>query len=75
MKQENKEKSVHRIFYENPYDIETFFEGLQVASNHNKELQFIDRFISRLRLDPTKEVTDIVFETLKEFNIIKYQKV
>lgn len=75
MKQQNKEKTVHRIFYENPYDIETFFEGLQLASKHNKELQFVDRFIAYLRLDPNQEVTDVVFKTLREFNIIQYQKV
>ena len=70
----NKEKRVHRIFYENPYDIETFFEGLTVASNHGKELQYIDRFITHLRLDPTQEVTAITFNILRDFGIIKYHK-
>ena len=73
MKQENKEKKhVHRIFYENPYDIETFFEGLQLASKHNKELQYIDRFITHLRLDPSQEVTTITFNILRDFGIVKY---
>lgn len=72
MKQENKEKRVHRIFYENPYDIETFFEGLQIASKHNKELQYIDRFITHMRLDPTQEITTITFNILRDFGIIKY---
>ena len=72
MKQENKEKRVHRIFYENPYDIETFFEGLQLASKHNKELQYIDRFITHLRLDPSQEVTTITFNILRDFGIVKY---
>jgi hypothetical protein len=72
MKQENKEKRVHRIFYENPYDIETFFEGLQLASKHNKELQYVDRFITHLRLDPTQEVTTITFNILRDFGIVKY---
>jgi hypothetical protein len=73
--QQNKEKRVHRIFYENPYDIETFFEGLQIASRNNKELQYIDRFVTHLRLDSNQEVTGIVFKILTEFDIIKYQKV
>jgi hypothetical protein len=72
MKQENKEKRVHRIFYENPYDIETFFEGLQLASKHNKELQYVDRFITHLRLDPNEEVTTITFNILRDFGIVKY---
>jgi transcription initiation factor TFIIIB Brf1 subunit/transcription initiation factor TFIIB len=72
MKQENKEKRVHRIFHENPYDIETFFEGLQLASKHNKELQYVDRFITHLRLDPTQEVTTITFNILRDFGIVKY---
>jgi transcription initiation factor TFIIIB Brf1 subunit/transcription initiation factor TFIIB len=72
MKQENKEKRVHRIYYENPYDIETFFEGLQLASKHNKELQYVDRFITHLRLDPTQEVTTITFNILRDFGIVKY---
>jgi hypothetical protein len=71
----NKEKSARRIFYENPYDIETFFEGLQVASNHGKELQYVDRFICHLRLDPSQEVTNITFNILKEFGIIQYDKI
>jgi hypothetical protein len=70
--QQNKEKRVHRIFYENPYDIETFFEGLQLASKHNKELQYVDRFITHLRLDPTQEVTTITFNILRDFGIVKY---
>lgn len=72
MTQENKEKRVHRIFYENPYDIETFFEGLTIASKNNKELQYIDRFITHLRLDPTQEVSAITFNILRDFELIKY---
>lgn len=68
----NKEKRVHRIFYENPYDIETFFEGLTIASKNGKELQYIDRFITHLRLDPSQEVTTITFNILRDFDLIKY---
>ena len=77
MSQENKNKESikRRLFYENPYDIETFLEGLDVAANHGKELQYIDRFIAYLRLDPTREVTDISFNILKEFDIIKYNSI
>lgn len=70
---EAKEKYVKRIFYENPYDIEVFFEALAIASNHNKELQFIDRFVTHMRLDPNQEITNIVFNVLKDFEIIKYE--
>lgn len=70
---EAKERYVKRIFYENPYDIEVFFEALNIASTHNKELQFVDRFITHMRLDPMQDITTIVFNILRDFEIIKYE--
>lgn len=55
-----------RIFYENPYDIETFLEGLEIASKHNKELIYMDRVFAYLRQDSIREMTDIVFEILNK---------
>lgn len=67
----NKEKATNKFFYENPYDIETFFEGLQASTKIEKEFQYVDRFITQLRADPTQDVTTITFGILKEFNIMK----
>lgn len=60
-----------RIFYENPYDIETFLEGLEIACKHNKELIYMDRVFAYLRQDPIRETADIVFEILsKDLKIV-----
>lgn len=64
-----------RIFYGNPYDVETFLEGISIASHHNKELLFVDRFVTYLRLDPERDVTDVVFNILRDFDIIKFESV
>jgi len=70
----NKENFKKKIFYENPYDIETFLEGLEISSKNNKELIFIDRVFAYLRLDPTREMTDIVFDILdKDLNLVVYK--
>ena len=70
----NKKKSPRQLrFYENPYDIETFLESFNVASNHNKELIFIDRFLSHIRLDPCKEVATVCYEVLRDLGIIKME--
>ena len=31
-----KAKLFTSTFYENPYDVETFFEGLEIAAQHDK---------------------------------------
>ena len=73
-KKKSKEKPVNKFFYENPYDIETCFEGLQASIKNGKELQYVDRFISKLRADPTQDITTIIFNILKDFDILKLDK-
>ena len=68
-----KEKYSSRIFYENPYDIETFFEGLSIAADHGKELQYVDRLISIMRTELNEDVTTIVFNILKDFELVKFE--
>jgi hypothetical protein len=61
------------IFYENPYDVETFFEGLEIAAQHDKELHYVDRFIANLRLDPLQDTSDVVFKVLnKDLDLVKF---
>jgi hypothetical protein len=60
-----------RILLENPYDLETFFESLNIASNNEKELLYIDRFIAALRSNPTGDITAINYTILKDLGIIK----
>lgn len=69
-----KQKAQPRVFYENPYDIETMFESLSIASKNNKELIFIDRLISLLRLNPEADLTTISFRVLSDLEIVKLDK-
>lgn len=63
-----------KIFVENPYDIETFFESLSAATDHDKELLFVDMLITSLRLHPKSDVTEICFNILTELDIITPSK-
>lgn len=63
----------HRVFLENPYDLETMFESLAIASKHDKELIFVDRLISLLRLNPEADLTTLSFKILKDMNIVKLE--
>ena len=68
-----KEKYSSRIFYENPYDIETFFEALGIAADHGKELQYVDQFIARVKSEPTSDTATTCFEILRDFELIKFE--
>lgn len=72
-KQQKRKKEHSRVFCENPYDLETLFESLSLASAHDKELIFVDRLLSYIRLDPTAEITDISFKILRELEIVKLE--
>ena len=60
-----------RILCENPYDIETFFESFSIASKNEKELIYIDRLITALRLNPFGDLTAINYKILMDLGLIK----
>lgn len=64
-----------RIFCENPYDIETLFESLSIASASDKELIYMDRLVSTIRLDPLGDITTINYKILKELDLIKLKNI
>jgi hypothetical protein len=67
-----KQKMVkNKILVENPYDLETFFETLSIASSHEKELLYMDRFIAALRMNPLGDITTINYYILQELGILK----
>ena len=66
-----KKKKTVRLLYENPYDIETFFETLSIASSNEKELIYVDRLITALRLDPRGDLTEINYKILLDLGLIK----
>lgn len=68
--QKNKQKTKQRVFLESPYDIEIIFESLSIASSKEKELLYIDRLISTLRMDPLGDLTNINYTILKNLNLI-----
>jgi hypothetical protein len=68
---QRQKPSQSRIFCENPYDLETFFESLTIASDKDKELIFVDRLISLLRLDPQADITTLSFKILRDLDIVK----
>jgi hypothetical protein len=70
---EKQKPSPSRIFYENPYDLETLFEALAVASEKDKELIFVDRLITFLRLDPQADITHLSFSILRDLEIVKLE--
>ena len=66
-------KDSQSMFYENPYDVETFFEGMEIAGRYDKELLYVDRFIANLRLDPLQDASDVVFKVLsKDLGLVKF---
>lgn len=68
--QKHNQKDKPRLFLENPYDIETFFESMNVASQKDMELQYIDRLISYIRMDPHEELTTLCYNALRDLKII-----
>jgi hypothetical protein len=74
-KQQQKQSSAQsRIFLENPYDLETVFESLSIASDHGKELLFMDKFISYIRLHPKEHTTNVCYDVLRSLDILKLEK-
>jgi hypothetical protein len=68
-------KTKQPIFYENPYDIETFIEGCRIAAAENREFQFIDRVLTHMRIDPLQEVSTVVFTVLtKDLELMKFEE-
>ena len=72
-KAEQPKTATKPIFYENPYDIETFFEGMNIAIEHGKEFQYVDRFITHMRIDPLQDSADISFKVLsQDLKLLEY---
>jgi hypothetical protein len=54
--------------------LENVFESLNIASIHDKELLYIDRFIATLRLDPSGDIININYNILRDLGIIKLKR-
>lgn len=62
--------SKERIFIENPYDIETVFESLEIAAERGKELLYMDRLITMLRLDPEADIINLNYRLLHDLQLL-----
>jgi hypothetical protein len=62
-----------RIFLESPYDLETLFESLSIASANEKELLYMDRLIALLRLDPQADLTTLNYKILQDLKILELE--
>lgn len=60
-----------KIFCENPYDIETIFEGIEIAKQTGQELIYMDRLVATLRFDPMGDLTNINFKILSDMELIR----
>lgn len=63
------------LFLENPYDIETVYESLQIASKQGKELIYMDRLLATLRLDPDGDITNINYRLLHDLKLLKFETI
>lgn len=62
-----------QVFIENPYDVETLFESLKIASEQNKELLFVDRLITMIRLDPEGDLTNLNYRILHDLQLLSLE--
>lgn len=74
IKKEKTKTSSTKVLYENPYDIETLFESLTIASSKDKELLYMDKLIATLRLDPEGDITNINYNILRDLGLLKLEK-
>jgi hypothetical protein len=61
------------IFLENPYDVETVFESMQIAGEQGKELLYMDRLIATIRLDPEADLTNLNYKILHDLQLLELE--
>jgi hypothetical protein len=61
------------IFLENPYDVETVFESMQIAGEQGKELLYMDRLIATIRLDPEADLTNLNYKILQDLQLLELE--
>jgi hypothetical protein len=63
-------KNHKKVFTENPYDVETIFESLSIASDNNMELLYMDRLVNGLRGCEECDITSLSYAILKDLKSI-----
>ena len=70
MSQAKNQKREIRIFNEDPYDLETLVDSINVAAAEGKEYLFLDMLVSSLRKQPQEDITELSFNTLRHLKLI-----
>jgi hypothetical protein len=65
-----KKKERERVLIENPYDVESVFESLEIAGRYEKELIYMDRLIANLRIDSDCDLINLNFKILSDLGLI-----
>lgn len=61
----------NNILKENPYDIETLIETIDMAADFGLEFSVLDDIITHLRKNPSANISEICFKTLQDLNLMK----
>jgi len=63
------------LFLENPYDVETLLECIKIATEHNRELVYMDRLIGMLRLDPEADLINLNYRIMHDLSLLELEPV
>lgn len=67
-------KSQIPAFKEDPYDLETLLESIHMSSLENKELLFLDKFITNIKENPDDNTVEVSYRVLRELDILRLEK-
>ena len=70
MQSQRQTHSKLNIFLENPYDVQSILDSLEIAKTHNQEFIYIDRLLATLRFDPEGDIVNISYRILMDLNLI-----
>jgi len=57
-------------YLENPFDLFSLMESIEIAKSQNKEVLFMDRLIGTLRLDPEADLVNLNYRTLTSLGLL-----
>lgn len=63
------------VFSEKFVDIELIFESLSIASDNDRELQFMNLLVGELKKYPEKDLTVMCFEILVKLGVVEEYKI
>lgn len=61
-------------FANNPYDLELFLEAISIAEQENRQLEFLDRFLTISKKNPNLELITVLHFTLEQEEFLVGEK-